>query len=44
MASAQSQAGANVARSPHGRLGRLGGWCYDHRRLVLLGWCSRSWL
>jgi putative drug exporter of the RND superfamily len=38
MASAQSQAGANVARSPHGRLGRLGGWCYDHRRLVLLGW------
>jgi RND superfamily putative drug exporter len=41
MASAQSQAGANVARSPLGRLGRLGrlaGWCYDHRRLVLLGW------
>jgi RND superfamily putative drug exporter len=21
-----------------GRLGRMGGWCYDHRRSVLLGW------
>ncbi|MQY31360.1 hypothetical protein [Nocardia aurantia] len=20
------------------RLGRLGAWCYDHRRIVLLGW------
>jgi RND superfamily putative drug exporter len=21
-----------------GRLGRIGAWCYDHRRTVLLGW------
>lgn len=24
--------------SAPGRLGRIGTWCYDHRRSVLLGW------
>jgi len=28
----------NVARSPDNGLGRLAGWCYDHRHRVLLGW------
>ena len=28
----------NVARSPDNGLGRLAGWCYEHRRRVLLGW------
>jgi RND superfamily putative drug exporter len=23
-----------------GRLGRIGAWCYDHRRIVLLGWIA----
>ena len=30
---------ATRAASPApGRLGRIGAWCYDHRRRVLLGW------
>ena len=28
------------AAPPPGRLGRVGAWCYDHRRGVLLGWIA----
>src|SRR5215472_3653027 len=38
MASTQSRIDANVARPTRKGLGRLAGWCYDHRRRVLLGW------
>jgi hypothetical protein len=38
MASAQSPAGANLARSAENGLGRLAAWCYDHRCRVLAGW------
>ncbi len=36
MTTIQNQAGANVARLADDALGRLAGWCYDHRRRVLL--------
>jgi hypothetical protein len=29
---------ARAASATPGRLGRIGAWCYDHRRRVLLGW------
>jgi RND superfamily putative drug exporter len=29
-----------AASAPPGRLGRIGAWCYDHRRWVLLGWIA----
>ena len=38
MASTQNLIDANISRSPQHGLGRLAGWCYDHRRRVLLGW------
>jgi RND superfamily putative drug exporter len=38
MASAQNLIDASISSSPQHGLGRLAGWCYDHRRLVLLGW------
>jgi RND superfamily putative drug exporter len=38
MASARSLIDANTSRPPQQGLGRLAGWCYDHRRRVLLGW------
>ena len=38
MTTTQNPAGANVARLADNGLGRLAGWCYDHRRRVLLGW------
>ena len=38
MASAQGLIDADISRSPRRGLGRLAGWCYDHRRRVLLGW------
>ena len=38
MVSAHGPTGVNMARSPRNRLGRLAGWCYDHRRWVLIGW------
>jgi len=37
MTATQNPAGANVARLRDNGLGRLAGWCYDHRRRVLLG-------
>jgi RND superfamily putative drug exporter len=33
-----SQERSNPPASDRGSLGRLAGWCYDHRRIVLLGW------
>ena len=38
MTTTQNSAGTNVARLADSGLGRLAGWCYDHRRRVLLGW------
>src|SRR5215467_8446171 len=38
MASTQSRIDANVARPARKGLGRLAGWCYDHRRRGLVGW------
>jgi putative drug exporter of the RND superfamily len=38
MATTQTAASANSARSQDSALGRLAGWCYDQRRRVLLGW------
>jgi putative drug exporter of the RND superfamily len=32
-----ARAGASAAP---GRVGRIGAWCYDHRRTVLLGWIA----
>jgi hypothetical protein len=33
---------ASAPQSPgrQGALGRLAGWCYDHRRVVLAGWLA----
>ncbi len=36
MTTTQDPAGANVDRLADSGLGRLAGWCYDHRRRVLL--------
>jgi len=38
MTSTQSTTGATGARPAESGLGRLAGWCYDHRRRVLAGW------
>ena len=38
MTATRAPAAANGARLQDSGLGRLAGWCYDHRRRVLAGW------